>query len=915
MTDGGSNDPFESDLSDQSRSPAPEEVSVTQFSDLQFQHMQHNAVITVGDQGLSDMLHTFEAIQQLPQEEQNTKFIEFKAWAESQKAKACTLTEMSMDTILRDELHLKANVTTKQMKIDNKDTLARVEKTRALRQKAIDRIAQYWKESRKGISFATILFMAYGTKFQNVLIKLAKMADPEAVLEVVNGELIRRMTSPPKPGVRVNMHLTPSEFKNALKILDAKQVNKAFEWDDEKRRELGLRYNMVGMLGEASIDYSEDAPPVGDSVIEFSAVPSPPPNEEVIANLERWARLGVPVVDEDKKPLQECLMDKVVRKLAAPLGSDEEEDVTHPNACKCTAETLESKDWFLTLEEKYVAKQIGWMAMVELVPIMPNDTCNYHLHQLANVLGLKATRVLRNILIHRLNTVYKRRNRIDDVRIHDNYFSWFKPSFEASEVRKSRLLGVLKFQPIKPDAGEPKIVQTPVAGLTVVHQTGVSRPKAGEPELTIAKAQYSNFVDHSVKMYCHHNRYENQGLGFAHHCYYAPWQQACRQDLKLWREATRQRMDQEFRLITVPFPALIIQWDEGYDHTFVHGNARELYSKSDFKLADHLTAYIVHSIAKGKMTSDTEVLHGKVNLSAQGNTTWRNLAATTLGKSNVMFEKGYFHDITPKRKYQGYVNLIACDELVLSRNKSWALVAGGNFTTIQPYENATGDDPFAATIVPYTAIKRKNDGTLEPMLENGMKYQDLKDAHSKLKPIFDKNVTNGGQYEIPGFPVECHLTTENPVEQALVGGLPWNDQSVLNEAAELLALTDEQFNEWYQGTRSAQVQEQYERAFSDVVSKERAYGEKSYYNVAETEPVAGKKRKYVSASKKRKHISADEEGDILDISSDSNIEEDTRPPPQPPQSPRTPSPVSTSRVKKRRRKHSRMDKAINNEDD
>ncbi|KAM0138406.1 hypothetical protein ACHAP3_003733 [Botrytis cinerea] len=899
--------------SSDNQSPAPsgneeeqDQAMMIDVSDIRLQHMRHNAIITAGNEAILAMMRAHEAIQTLPEEERYTKYLEFNNWADAQKDCADNLKEMSMINIIRDNLHIKANVSTKQMKIDNKETLTRIEKVRRMRQKAIDKLSLLWHHSRKGVTFATILIMTYGTRFQYELTKVVKLADPDTLLEVVNGELIRRLTSPPKPGVRVNRHLMPSEFRMAFKVLDPKQELKAFEWDDESRKQLGLKYNMVGMLGEESSDYSEDVPPAGDSHIEFSAIPSPPPNEEVIANLERWSRLGVSVAEEDKEPRQNCLMDKWIVRQAAPLGSEEEaENVEQPESCKCPPEALVSKDWYLALKEKFVAKQIGWMTMAELIPRRPGGLCNFHLRHLANVLGLKTTRVKSEYLVHRLKTVYKRRDRIDDVRIHDKYFAWFKHNEGANKERKKRILGVLKFRPLNPSASEPAFELEPPATLTKVHEVGRRRSLATDPTLTMLMDRCSDSVSASIKMYCHHNRYEKQGLGFAHHCYYAPWQQGCRQDLMLWREVAKQRMDQEYRLVTIPFPALIIQAEEDFDRTFVHGNARDLYTVSDYKMADHITVYVVHSHDKnGENTSQTEVVHGRVKPSALNDTDWRTLAESTLGKGKMIFDHGFFHDITAKRRHQSYTNLTKSDQYMNGRNNSWALVAGGNPTSIRPYMDAYGDEPFAATIVPYTAVKKRNDGTLDPILENGMKYQDLRDAHSNLKPIFDKTVTWDGQHEIPGFAAECHLITENPVEQALVGRLPWDDHSVLIEASRLLEMTDDEFHDWYR-RHQKEIWHQHQRAFTDVISKESAYGEKSYYHVVSEEPAAGQKRKYASA---------DEEEGMLGFSTDTSGEDAT--PPQSPQPPsRAPSPPETRRVKRRRRELTEQDRTLNDERD
>ncbi|KAF7912941.1 uncharacterized protein EAF01_001962 [Botrytis porri] len=318
------------------------------------------------------------------------------------------------------------------------------------------------------------------------------------------------------------------------------------------------------------------------------------------------------------------------------------------------------------------------------------------------------------------------------------------------------------------------------------------------------------------------------GLGFAHHCYYSPMQQACRQDLKLWWHAAKQRMDQEFRLITIPFPAVIIQNGETFDHTVVHGNTKDLYAKNDFNCADHLTAYVVHSAIKERNMSKYGLGSAQLKEGSEQQLAWRNLAADTLGKYHGMFEKGYFQDITSKKKYLGYSNLVKSEHFVGRNNRSWALVLGGAPVTFKRSKSGAGDIPFAASIVPYVAVTRFADGSLNPELENGMKYKDVRNAHNNLLLIFDKNVTQDGKYEISGFPVECHLITQNPVSQALVGTLSWDDQSVLNEAAKLLAMNQKEFYEWY-AAYGKSVMEPYRRVFADFESMERGYGDKSYF--------------------------------------------------------------------------------------
>ncbi|KAF7865825.1 hypothetical protein EAF04_005990 [Stromatinia cepivora] len=673
--------------------------------------------------------------------------------------------KLSPEDITREDLHTAHNISRRQHEADNRDAINKVEEDRARREKAIKMIL-------------TTVIHLFGKRFVTDLNKVFKACEPERALHLLNGELIARLREPPRPGRRADRRIMPSEFANVIKVLDGKRHE--LVWNMSDALEFDLRFNKIGMLGELSGDCTSLFP-YKENVVSSSV--EPPLMEcqpkSVLANIKKWKELGITLSSEATSPPKSCIMDRQIAHLTTtrrPEQDDQKEDepstYKKPKACQCM-DVSENKTWYSTPKDGYLARVVGWLAMVELVPKQPDDLCPYHTQQMGNALELITTRVKHVELRNRLPAVYRRKDDIDSIQIDGVHYSWFKHHEIAKTERQMKTLGCLKYVP--PESEE---LNSP-GPLNVKHCSDVSdNGYLAGVGLTVQHESFRQGLIGSSAMYRHHSRtFEGISGGLLYHCYFSPAQQLARRDLKLWRDVCRQRLDGEFRLVTIPLLMIEITADEAIDRCFTYGNLVGIFGDAQNKAAENcLIAYVKNNIG---YDIDPPNIESKVFKNA---------------KEKLDFQ---WQDI------QG----------------SWAIFAPGVPLRIRADEGGQGHEIFSAIPVPYVAVTLDSHGKLKPLLENGM----------TVTPIFDDSITESGKYVLPKFPVEISLPCSNFVEQALLGYVEWGNRMVVREARRLLAMSEEDFRIFYDTLLQAAT-EQFDIMLEEVATQERAYGDKSFYN-------------------------------------------------------------------------------------
>ncbi|KAI9647646.1 hypothetical protein NHQ30_004031 [Ciborinia camelliae] len=540
------------------------------------------------------------------------------------------------------------------------------------------------------------------------------------------------------------------------------------KWDEEALFRLNLRYNNVGMLGEPSDEYASQTFPRD--------------------------RIGVEID-------------------------------SFPKVCKCNNVEI-NKGWYSMLNEGYVAKAIVWMTMAELVSNMPKGLCHYHCNQLANALGLETTHIKKEDLLGRLKVVYDQKDIIDDIGIDASYYTWLRHNKLYKKEREEKSIGTLKFSP--PETEElPRTAVPPHKPNYTLRERGY----VTGGRLTIHDNDLKVLVRRVVDMYVHHDRLAGQSAGFAYHCYFAPIQQLARRDLKLWYIVCSQRLDGEYRLVTIPRPMMIIQDSENYRSVFTNGNAREIFGAAGIVAKEsQVTGYILHDLcSEGQERSQAIDLL----VPAKGKS-WGLESHRYFDTQASLFDKGTWQDLTPKIGFAPFENALKKNALgwqTLDKKERSIIVAPG-----LPMRIVTdcGDATFAVSPIPFAAVKFNKYGQAENTLENGMSYAEVRISHTELRPIFDDNITKFGKHTIPKFPPEVRILNCHPVEQALVGALSWDDPMVVKEALRLLALPKDQFDKFYK-THSTKAKEDLRKATREVMKLERAYGERSFFNIMDEE--------------------------------------------------------------------------------
>lgn len=113
------------------------------------------------------------------------------------------------------------------------------------------------------------------------------MGEPKEIIRIVNGEFIRRLEGLDGRGSSKQRHLQPTDFKQAIVVLDSEDTTTEFLWNDELREKYKLNYNFVGMLGERSAEYDQETVPLNPE-ITLEAIPTPVQSQEALRNLKKW---------------------------------------------------------------------------------------------------------------------------------------------------------------------------------------------------------------------------------------------------------------------------------------------------------------------------------------------------------------------------------------------------------------------------------------------------------------------------------------------------------------------------------------------------------------------------------------------------------------------------------------------------
>ncbi|ESZ93217.1 hypothetical protein SBOR_6413 [Sclerotinia borealis F-4128] len=446
-------------------------------------------------------------------------------------AKALHLPKKNED-ITSEKLHEETQVSMRQLHIDNKAAMKKVEDDRVRHDEAIEKVRKFWDKSSNGMPLAATPIPMFGIRFAAELAKIARNSEPIYALYLLNGELINRLKGPPRPGRRTDRCLMPSEFVKVSSVLTRKTLEKP--WDGNDMTALNLRFNKIGMLGEANDEYTDLIPPQGEVIVSFEASSSLVQPKAALANLRKWRDLGIDLPNEATSPPVKCFMDKLIvhrstvtrlgqadRDIIVPQDFDGENDTPQPYeppmACKCP-EVDVHENWYSTLNNGYIAKP-----------------------QLANALDLTVRDVKHAELGERLEA--------------------------------SRTPGALKYAP--PDLLR---IQSAVS-LDVRESTRITKCGfVGGSDLLVHLPQMSSHLARSAVMYRHHNREcDNSNTGsFVYNCYFSVPQQMARKDLTLWRTISRQRLDGEFRLISIPLPMMEIRGNKSFGGCFTHGDLTEI---------------------------------------------------------------------------------------------------------------------------------------------------------------------------------------------------------------------------------------------------------------------------------------------------------------------------------------------------
>lgn len=742
--------------------------------------------------------------------------------------------ELSLGDIIRENLHTAAHVSHGQYQVDNRDVIQKVEEDRKRREKAVEHVRKFWGKWTNGMAFATMLIHEFGFRFLTDLNKLVVACEPERALYLLNGELITRLREP-RPGRRRARCIFPGDVINTIKVLKGKRHETI--WDESALMELNLRFNKLGMLGEPSGDYDslfQCRESIASTCAKFPTSYQP---KAVLFNIQKWRELGITLSADALSPSNPCIMDRLItrsslKRVSLDMRDCEQNELEKaetstyqkPKMCQCK-QIPTNEIWYSTLEDGYLSDVVGWLTTVELVPKQPEDLCRYHTQKLGNILGLVTTYVNQMELHNRISTLYARKNDIDSIRIDGAYYSWFKHHEIAKTERQMNMLGSLKYM-------LPKQVEvTSLNGHNVRESSDVSN--YGFSTGTGLIVQHENLrqcLMESSAMYRHHQRkFKGQSTGFMYHSYFSPTQQLARRDLKLWRNVCRQRLDGEFRLVTVPLPVIEISATTKIDWCFTHGDLAGIFGDAQSKAVENcLTAYV-----RSDMEYEADPAHHLSVFVPADQTAWSNASHKAFDHNKTIIGKGLWHDLT--RRLDGKAFNDAEKKLNFEWQDvegGWAIFAPGVPLRIRGCGITQDRKAFAATPIPYVAVTLDAHGKVKPQLENGMSYAEVCTSHRTVTPIFDDNITEGGKYVLPKFPVEIRLPCYNLVEQALLGFAEWDDPMVVREARKLLRMPEEEFDQFYEILLQVAV-EQMETIMDEVATRERVYGDKSFYNSVE----------------------------------------------------------------------------------
>ena len=787
------------------------------------------STFVINDTILASREDALDYCRNLPDNERYNAYRQFDSLCLDNTRAFDALLELSYDDVQRGKLYQIAGMSLAQYQEDSWQSIAKVKQIRSQREKGLTRIQKLWGESEYGMMVAKSFWDLYGSRTISQLATIAGKQHPEDAVKLLNGELVRRLKKGSGRGRRINMRsYTPLDFENAVKVL------KNDTWTEyvvtlEDLETLDLAYNQLGILGQQGPGFMELEPPKTDQ-IEGQGYQEMPIDQAEMSkleerNLSKWSSFGIFFIDEAEPDIP-CIMDKMivrrntVFKPGEAAVQEESESDDEPRALpkSCTCEDKEKRNlWYTLLDEGYVAKAVGWMVMVELVPRKPNNLCRYHYNRLANTLGLVHSYIPLDELGNRLNKVYRLRERIDVVRLESTYFTWFKPHRYAAKERKANMLGELRFKP------NPCVMKLPeVKNKETFDKVG--RAHYEELSWISEVAELWELAQSHAKMYYHHARPTSEVTnGFLHTSYFSPIQQLLRRDLFLWRKMAQLRPDHEFRLITIPEPLRYLLPHEEVNLAFTHGKLRGIYEDSRRSAAaSGLVAYVIPDIGAQKKSN------GQVYslLAPDPKEDCRRKMKKAFEKCSL-FDKSSWHDLSQKKNFKVF------NAARTRQGFNWeeftsplTIVGPGIPLQVRSHKRKERTESLAITVA-YASVSSDDKGKAVDKLANGMTYAELRESHLTLSPIFCNGITRGGKHVFERFPVDMVMPAKTPVERALVGQDSWDDPWVLDEAKRLLSLSEEDFIQEYTVITRDNVT--LFQQISDMIGeRERTYGEKSY---------------------------------------------------------------------------------------
>jgi hypothetical protein len=736
----------------------------------------------------------------------------------------------ALDLIERDRLFEAAGISRADYQKDREVALEKALRWKNRKSKALAKLRKNWDE--RGQLLGDAWFASphiSGEKCYAHMGRIAEALEPRDAVTALNSAMVERLLNPRRGRSRLKCYV-PQDFWNVANSL--RKIQKLRDKENGIPRvskpdmaKLQLQYNAFGMLGsigergyvveesprqvdnKKSRARNEESPRQTDSEESLSQ------EEEVIygpevtireeMNRQAWEEFGQRIPETARAPQTPTIMDKLV----VHRSKDGEEDLSslrhgiEIKSCKCISQLEQS--WYNILDDGYLHKGVGWGDMIMLARDIGKNgepqPCNYHLNKLANTLGLRSTRVKRDDLITRIETLFTNREDINEMRLASEYYEWFNPHPVAEKYRSQRTLGDLKYQlnPFNSERIEPKVTE-----LVKEDDSFQKNWRLISQQLNwithSADLQMRQLIRNTFSLYKFHQREIDNNDGILHTMYFSPLQQILRQDIAIWREMVKARGDHKFKLITIPEPARYIEENKEVTTTFMYGNCAKIYAdKKDnvgARVRKEATAFIFFDHSKYHIAE-------KAAYTFLGNSDvdqWKDNLHTVLSKMG--HPSGHYRDLTRQIAFEGFKSMLKSEDLQWM-NFSNANEGPGSLailpTGVPVCIRSRGLENRCITIS-YGGVQYEKDGSMSKQLDNGLSYTEVRESHEKLRPLYKYSRINGnGVHVMANCPLDVDIALSDPVSQALIGLKTWDSPSVLQTADILLGMDDKQFEEYY----------------------------------------------------------------------------------------------------------------------